>query len=279
MRVFRVDNPHTKPVAFWEWVLPEVWADHPDVVFLSEAFTRPAMMHKLAEVGFSQSYTYFTWRDDRLGAARVRRGAGPRARRATTFRPNFWPNTPDILAGPPAPRQPGRVPDPRRRWRRCCRRRGGCTRASSCARTSRRRPTTRSTPTPRSTGSIRRDWKRRDSLAPFVAELNRIRHEHPSCGRLDTTVFHDTEDPDVLAWSKHDPVSGDQLLVVVNLDPVEPRATMLRLDLGAFGLDDGEAYDVTDELTGERWTWLGWHNYVRLDPGERVAHVFRLDRR
>jgi starch synthase (maltosyl-transferring) len=277
VRIFRVDNPHTKPVAFWEWLIPEVWSDHPEVVFLSEAFTAPPMMYKLAEVGFSQSYTYFTWRES---ARELREyveelAHGPHA---ATFRPNFWPNTPDILAGVLRHGTPAAfriravlaaLLSPS--W--------GIYSGYELCENQPASPDNEEYHDSEKYRLIRRDWSQADSLAPFIAELNRVRHEHPSCGRLDTTIFHDTEDPDVLAWSKHDPASGDQLLVVVTLDPIEPKATMLRLDLRALGLDDGESFDVTDELTGEHWTWFGWHNYVRLDPGERVAHVFRVDRR
>jgi starch synthase (maltosyl-transferring) len=277
VRIFRVDNPHTKPVAFWEWLLPEIWSDHPDVVFLSEAFTRPAMMYKLAEVGFSQSYTYFTWRDT---AREVRDyveelAHGPQA---STFRPNFWPNTPDILAGALRHGTPAAfriravlaallAPS----W--------GVYSGYELCENQPASPDNEEYHDSEKYRIVHRDWDRDDSLAPFIGALNRVRREHPSTGWLETTSFHETEDPDVLAWSKFDPTTGDRLLVVANLDPDEPRATMLRLDLGALGLDGDEAYDVTDELTGERWTWVGWHNYVRLDPAERVAHVFRIDRR
>jgi starch synthase (maltosyl-transferring) len=254
-----------------------MFADHPDVVFLSEAFTGPPMMHKLAEIGFSQSYTYFTWRHT---AAELRDYVdelvwGPHA---STFRPNFWPNTPDILSGP---LRHGSEATFRVRallaallspsW-------GVYSGYELCE----NRPASPDNEEYHDSEKYRivtRDWQAGSSLAPFLTELNRIRGEHPSTARLDTLRFHDTEDPDVLAWSRHDPDTGDRLLVIANVDPDVARATMVRLDLDALGLSDGEAYDVVDELSGEQWTWSSWHNYVRLDPAERVAHVFRLVRR
>jgi starch synthase (maltosyl-transferring) len=277
IRIFRVDNPHTKPVAFWEWLLAEVYADHPDVVFLSEAFTSPSMMHKLAEVGFSQSYTYFTWR---ATASELRDYVdelvhGPHA---GIFRPNFWPNTPDILSGP-LRHGSDAVFRVRALLAALLSPSWGLYSGYELCENQPASPDDEEYHDSEKYRIVRRDWSRPDSLAPFVTALNRIRHEHPACGRLDTLRFHDTEDPSVLAWSRYDPHTGDRLLVIANVDADTPRATMVRLDLAALGLADGEAFDVVDELTGERWTWHGWHNYVGFDPSERVAHVFSITRR
>ncbi|HKY15091.1 MAG TPA: alpha-1,4-glucan--maltose-1-phosphate maltosyltransferase, partial [Microthrixaceae bacterium] len=278
VRIFRVDNPHTKPLAFWAWLLPEVWADHPDVVFLAEAFTHPAMMHELAAIGFSQSYTYFTWRTSayELRSYVEELAFGPHA---ATFRPNFWPNTPDILSGPlrNGPRAAFEI---RAVLASLLAPSWGVYSGFELCENSPASPDNEEYHDSEKYRIVERDWTDPDSLAPLLRRLNEIRRAHRSVGRLDNIRFHDTEDPDVLAFSRRD--GEDVLLVVVNLDPHVPHETMVRLDLGALGLADGQRFDVHDELSalvgesGDRWTWNGWHNYVRLDPAERVGHVFAV---
>jgi len=262
-------------VAFWEWLLPDVWADHPDVVFLSEAFTHPAMMHKLGEVGFSQGYTYFTWRTHSTELAEyVTELAQGDA--AAWFRPNFWPNTPDILAGP---LRHGSRPQFESRavlaallspsW-------GVYSGFELCE----NEPASSNNEEYHDSEKYRivtRDWTRPDSLAPLLTQLNTFRRRHPAATRLDTTRFHLVEDGSVLAWSRHDPDTGDRVLIVALVEADRVVETMVHLDLGALGLPDGASFDVVDELTDERWTWHGWHNFVRLDPAERVAHAFRIE--
>ncbi|MDQ2677198.1 MAG: alpha-1,4-glucan--maltose-1-phosphate maltosyltransferase [Actinomycetota bacterium] len=275
VRVFRVDNPHTKPLAFWEWMLREVQDAHPDTVFLSEAFTDPPMMHSLAEVGFSQSYTYFTWRHAKweLTEYGEELARGPAA---GWFRPNLWPNTPDILAGQ---LRDGSVEVFRERallaatlgpsW-------GVYSGYEFCE----------NDPVPDKEeyhNSEKYEVKHRDhdapdSLWPFLAQLNSIRRAHPAFARMDSLRFHHVDNDDVIAYSHQRTVEGrtDRVLIVVNLTPDEVREATVHVDLGALALPDGSTFEVRDELTGEQWRWGASGNYVRFAPGDRVGHVFSI---
>jgi starch synthase (maltosyl-transferring) len=278
VRVFRVDNPHTKPVAFWAWVIPWVQERWPDVVFLAEAFTLPAMMHTLAEVGFSQSYTYFTWRTAKWELEEYGRelAAGPAS---GYFRPNFWPNTPDILSGPLRDGPPAAF----------------ALRAVLAATMSpswgvysgyelyENEPASESNEEYLHSEKYElrtRDWDRPDSLMPLLARLNAVRRAHRSLWRIDSLRFHHVDHDQLIAYShRHDAADGtpdDVVVVVVNLDPVDWHEATVWLDLAALGLADGVPFDVRDELTGEVFTWRGSGNYVRLDPADRVAHVFTV---
>ena len=274
VRAFRVDNPHTKPVAFWEWVIPQVQDRWPEAVFLAEAFTLPAMMHTLAAVGFSQSYTYFTWR---TSAGELREygeelAPGPAS---GYFRPNLWPNPPDILAGPLRDGPPSAF---------ALRALLAATLAPSWGVYSgyelyENRPASPDNEEyldPEKYEIKHRDWSRPDSLMPFLARLNAIRREHRSLWRIDSMRFHHADNDDVLVYSHRDEASDDTVLCVVNVDPWQMREATVHLDLWALGLDDHVPYRVLDELTGEVFTWQGPANYVRLDPSERVGHVLHV---
>ncbi len=286
IRVFRVDNPHTKPVAFWAWVIPELLERWPDLVFLAEAFTAPAMMHTLAEVGFHQSYTYFTWRTAawelrQYGEELV---SGPAA---AYFRPNFWPNTPDILAGPLRDGPPGAF-----RLRAVL----AATMSPSWGVYSgyelcENRPASETNEEYLNSEKYQlkvRDWDRADSLTGLLADLNRIRRTHPSLQRIGSLRFHHVEGDDLLAYSHHVPAGttiggvtverDDTVICVVNLHPTDAREGTVHLDLGALGLADGVPYQLRDELDGATYTWGGPSNYVRLDPAERPAHVLGVVR-
>jgi len=273
VRIFRVDNPHTKPVQFWEWLLAEVRRTDPDVLFLAEAFTRPAMMHTLAKIGFHQSYTYFTWRNEKAELEDyLRELSGPAA---DYMRPNFFVNTQDILhaylqhGGPPAFK----------------------IRAVLAATLS---PTwgvysgyELYERTPLRAGSEEyldsekyeyrpRDWSRpQESLAPYITGLNRLRREHPSLQRLRNLRFHRADNPRVMAYSKRE--GGDTVLVVVTLDPHTVSEATVHLDLPLLGRDWRDRFTVQDEITGVRYEWSE-ANYVRLDPHVEPAHVFTLPR-
>ena len=274
VRIFRVDNPHTKPVAFWEWLLNEVAATDPDVVFLAEAFTHPAMMNELAEVGFSQGYTYFTWRHTagELAEYLMELADGPGR---DWFRPNLWPTTPDILTGQLRNGSPAAFAQ----------------RAIVAALASpswgiysgyelcENAPMADKEEFSDSEKYrlIARQWKRDDSLAPLLTQLNQIRRGHDAFAHLDTTRIVATTDHRILAWTKSTPDGGDTVLVVVNCEPDTEIEAGVAVDLAALGVDDhhhGE-FRVLDELTGEAWTWHGGDNYVRLGP-DRVAHVFAV---
>jgi starch synthase (maltosyl-transferring) len=301
IRIFRVDNPHTKPLSFWDRLLSEIAGSDPDVLFLSEAFTRPAMMHTLATIGFHQSYTYFTWRNSSSELTEyLRELSGPAA---AYMRPNFFVNTPDILTeylqhgGPPAFR----------------------VRAVLAAMLS---------PTwgvysgyelcenlPVLPGSEEyldsekyqyrpRDWEHADSIpppqediSPFITRLNLLRKAHPALQRLRNLRFHHSDQPEILCFSKSaGPAGGqgrgggegwgggtgrgggrmrDTVLVVVNLDPHHPREATVWLDTAALGINPGEEFVITDEVSGESYRW-GQANYVRLDPATAPAHIFTV---
>jgi starch synthase (maltosyl-transferring) len=275
VRVFRVDNPHTKPFAFWEWLIAQVHEQHPDVIFLSEAFTRPRVMERLAKVGFTQSYTYFTWRTTRdelvdyfsqLTSAPLR----------DYFRPNVWPNTPDILhetlqhgtratflarfvlaAGLSA--SYGIYGPPFELQQRVAREPGSEEYLHS------------------EKYEVRHwDLDRPDSLRHFIAHVNAIRRSHGALQRNDTLRFHDVDNDRLVCWTKYDPATVDLVMVVVNLDAHEPQAGTVHLDLGALGLDADQPYDLHDLLIDARYTWHGPRNYVRLDPRAVPAHLFAV---
>ena len=270
---FRVDNPHTKPVHFWQELLSIVYKESPEVVFLAEAFTRPEMMHALGKAGFQQSYTYFTWRTSKQEL--ISYGNEVAHETSTYFRPNFWVNTPDIL---PFHLQSGNP-------------------AMFAL-----RAVLASTLSPswgmyagyelyehRSLQEGReeyldsekyqiklRDWagaeKKGISLAPFITQLNAIRHEHPSLQRLRNLVFHDTNSDAIIAYSKRE--GSDLILVVVNLDPTYAQEGFVHWDLSALGLDD-ENFSVTDLLDGTHFQWSR-DTFIRLDPSRphgKVAHI------
>jgi starch synthase (maltosyl-transferring) len=275
IRIFRVDNPHTKPMAFWAWLIERVQRDHPDVILLSEAFTRPKVMAKLAEVGFTQSYTYFTWRNEpwELRDYVNELAYGPTA---DYMRPNFWPNTPDILSGPLRHGPPAAfrmrlvlaatlVPS------------YGIYSGYELYENEPASDTNEEYLHSEKYEIRRRDWARPDSLAPFIATVNDIRRRHPALQWLKNVRFHGSSNDRFLVWSRGHRDEGDLVLVVVNLDPHSAQETSLGLDLGAVGLPWQGPYTATDELTGDVFVWEGPNPYVRLDPWQgQVAHVLAL---
>jgi starch synthase (maltosyl-transferring) len=263
IRIFRVDNPHTKPIAFWAWLIREAQAVHPDLVFLSEAFTRPALMTTLAKAGFSQSYTYFTWRNTRHELAEyVTELAGDMVQ---FFRPNFFTNTPDILT---AYLQEGGRPAFEARLVLAA------TLSPSYGIYSGFEDLERVPVRPGSEeylDSEKYELKKRTlhgPLLPLAARLNTIRREHPALRRIDDITFLDAANEQLIAYLKLD--GDDAVLVVVNLDPVAVQRGLVTVPAEA-GL--GASFDVTDLLTDEAWTWRTGGNYVELVPGQRQAHV------
>ncbi|WP_433532387.1 maltotransferase domain-containing protein [Micromonospora sp. CA-263727] len=274
VRIFRVDNPHTKPVDFWHWLIGEVKRVDPDVIFLAEAFTRPAMMHGLAKVGFTQSYTYFTWR---TSAAEMREYCAELVAAADHMRPNFWPNTPDILhsslqhGGPPMFKIRAVLASllsPS--WGMYA----GFELFEHVA-----RPGAEEYLDNEKFQLRPRDWAgalaQGRSLAPFVATLNRVRRDNPALHRLRNLVFHDIDNPALLCWSKRDPVTGNTVLVVCSFDSHTVQWGNTTLDMPALGLDWHDRFTVHDELTGASYDW-GQRNAVRLDPYLQPAHVFTV---
>jgi starch synthase (maltosyl-transferring) len=277
VRMFRVDNPHTKPPDFWHWLIAEVKKVDPDVLFLAEAFTKPAVMHGLAKLGFSQSYTYFAWR---TSAADMRAYCEELVAAADYMRPNFWPNTPDIL---PESLQHGGPPMFKIRavlasllspsW-------GMYAGYELYEHTA--RPGAEEYLDNEKYQLRPRDWAGAEaageSLAPFIATLNRLRHEHPALRWLRNLRFHDVDNGALLCWSKRDPSSGDTVLVVCSFDPRAVQWGNTTLDMPALGFDWHERFTVKDVFTGAVYDW-GQHNTVRLDPYLQPAHVLTVHRR
>ncbi|WUQ74554.1 alpha-1,4-glucan--maltose-1-phosphate maltosyltransferase [Streptomyces sp. NBC_00224] len=274
VRIFRVDNPHTKPAVFWEQVLAEVNGTDPDVVFLAEAFTRPAMMHTLARIGFQQSYTYFTWRTTKQELTDYLTELTGEA--AAYMRPNFFVNTPDILH---AYLQHGGRPAFELRavlaatlapsW--------GvyagyelCENAALHGGSEEYLNSEKYELRPRDWEAAEREGR---SLAPLLTSLNRIRRRHPALRQLRSLRFHHTDNDAVLAYSKRS--GSNTVLVVANLDPHHTQEATVSLDMPELGLSWHESVPVRDELTGETYHW-GRTNYVRLEPGRAPAHVLVL---
>jgi starch synthase (maltosyl-transferring) len=275
VRIFRVDNPHTKPFAFWEWVLGEIKSRHPDAIFLSEAFTRPARMQGLAKLGFTQSYTYFTWRNT-AWELREYLTELTQTPMVEYLRPNFFANTPDILheylqtGGRPAFRVRlvlAATLSPLY---------GIYSGYELCENTPLRRGSEEYLHSEKFEIRVR-DWDAPGHIKGDVARLNRIRREHPALRRLANLRFCASENEQILCY--HKGVPGDHVLVIVNLDPHRPQETQVHVPLEALGVGEDELYDVDDLLTGTRYTWRGVRNYVRLDPAEQVAHVLHVKRR
>ncbi len=263
VRIFRVDNPHTKPVAFWEWLIREAQAAHPDLIFLSEAFTRPAMMATLAKAGFSQSYTYFTWRNARWELieylTELSTGALPEF-----FRPNLFANTPDILT---EYLQTGGRPAFEARLVLAA------TLSPSYGIYSGFENLERTPAAPGSEeylNSEKYELKSRTldgPLLPLVAKLNQIRRTHAAFRRIDNLTFLETTSEHLLAYAK------DDIVVCVNLDPFGPHEGGVAIP---YGLGLPPSFAVRDLLGGEQWQWSTGENYVRLVPGERQAHVLAV---
>ncbi|KHO24168.1 alpha-1,4-glucan:maltose-1-phosphate maltosyltransferase [Mycolicibacterium setense] len=275
VKVFRVDNPHTKPPNFWVWLIAEIKNEDPDVLFLSEAFTRPARLYGLAKRGFTQSYTYFTWRTNKWELTEF---GNEITHNADSARPSLWVNTPDILHESLQHGGPGMFAI---------------------------RAVLASTMSP-SWGmysgfelfehravregseeyldSEKYELRPRDfaaalaegrSLEPFVARLNEIRRLHPALRQLRTLTFHHVDNDALLAYSKFDPITGDTVLVVVTLNPFSPEEATLWLNMEALGMETHDRFWVRDEITGEEYQW-GQSNYVRIDPAKAVAHVLNM---
>lgn len=275
VRIFRVDNPHTKPFSFWEWLIGGVKAEHPEVIFLAEAFTRPKIMHRLAKLGFTQSYTYFTWRNTAQELTDYFTELALHDSREY-FRPNLWPNTPDIL--PEFLQYSGRP--------------GFLLRVALAA-------TLGASygiygpayelmeHDPLKPGGEEyldsekfqlRNWEcdRPDSLRHYIARLNRVRRESPALQSDWNLSFHAIDNPLMLCYSK---TAGDDTLVMVaNLDPHHVQAGWVDLPLAQLGLAEDKPYQAHDLLSGAHFLWQGGRNFVRLDPQASPLHILRLRR-
>ena len=273
--IFRVDNPHTKALPFWRWVIGQVHRDHPEAIFLAEAFTRPHVMYSLAKAGFTQSYTYFTWRTE---AAELQEYLEEITQPPVSdfFRPNFWPNTPDILHG--SLQTGGRAMFMQR----------VILAATLTANYGIYGPAYElGEHEPMKPGSEEyrnsekyeiRAWDRSApfSIAPLISRLNAIRHANAALQTNERLVFHAVDNPKLLCYSKSTADHGNTILVAINLDPAEEQGGWIDLDLRALALAPSQNFEVEDLLTGTTYTWHDRHNYVALRPEVMPAHVFRL---
>ncbi len=278
VRIFRVDNPHTKAFPFWEWCITEIKKRQPDVLFLSEAFTRPKIMYRLAKLGFSQSYTYFPWRNAKYELTTYLTELTQTAVREF-FRPNQWPNTPDILTeflqigsraafmirlllaatlganygiyGPAFELLEGRP-----------------LRAGSEEYLDSEKYQIRHW-----------DLDRPDSLREFITLVNRIRHENSALQSDWSLDFHRTDNEQLICYSKRSQDGTNLIVVVVNLDPHHTQAGFVELPLDRLDLEEDRPYQANDLLTGARYVWTGRRNYVELNPASVPAHIFRIRRR
>jgi starch synthase (maltosyl-transferring) len=281
VKIFRVDNPHTKPLQFWEWLIGTINAEDPDVVFLAEAFTRPAPMQGLAMAGFQQSYSYFTWRNTK---EELEEFLGSISSETADFmRPNLFVNTPDILT---EFLQYGGRP-------------GYKIRAAIAATAAPlygvyagyelfenvARPGSEENVDNEKYEYKLRDWAGAeasgDSLAPFLRRLNQIRREHPALGQLRNFTAHWSDDDAILVYSKHldaalSPTGrSDTIIVVANVDPHSVRQTMVHLDTRIWGVRPGDPFEVEELLTGQQWTWSD-HDFVRLDAFHEPVHILHV---
>jgi starch synthase (maltosyl-transferring) len=269
--VFRVDNPHTKPFGFWEWMIAGVKAAHPEVVFLSEAFTRPKIMKRLAKVGFDLSYTYFTWR---VTAAELREYCEELTQQepARYMKPIFFATTPDILPWhlQNAPREMFKI-----RHALAATLVGAYGMYNSYE-------LCEGEPYPGKEEFNNSekyqykvwDWDRPGNIKDFIRRINRIRNDHPSLQQLKNLRFHDCDNPQLLAYSKAD--GDDVLLFIVNLDPRNPQSGFVSLDRKALGVEDEPIFGVHDLLSGESYAWTD-RNYVELNPSREVLHVLKVE--
>ncbi len=275
VRTFRVDNPHTKPVSFWEWVIGEVKEKFPDTVFLSEAFTRPTMMQELAKAGFNQSYTYFTWRNSKAELAEYFTEL-TQTDLNEFFRANFFTNTPDIL---PEFLQKGGRPAFLIRAvlaAMACPVYGIFSGFELCE----------NSPLPgreEYTDSEKyqfkgRDWNAPGNIKDYLTRLNAIRRQNRALQEYSNLRIQTAENDSILCFSKATASLDNLILVVVTIDPWQPQTAFVHVPLADFGIGEIEAYVVEDLLTGERFSWRGSRNFVALNPHARPAHIFRIRR-
>jgi starch synthase (maltosyl-transferring) len=277
VRIFRVDNPHTKPFPMWEWIITEIKKKRPDVLFLAEAFTRPKVMHRLAKLGYSQSYTYFTWRNTKLELTEylteLAHGPGK-----DYFRPNFWPNTPDIL---PESLQYGGRPGYIARL---------ILAATMTANYGIYGPAFElmdSTPVRHGSEEYLhsekyeiKQWgnllERPDSLRELIGLVNRIRRRNPALQQNVNLCFHPVDNAQIVCYSKWNDDHSDIVLVAVNLDTRHVQAGWVTLNLAVLGLEANRSFEVHDLLGDKHYLWHGARNYLELNPHRMPAHILRL---
>lgn len=278
IRIFRVDNPHTKPLPFWQWLIDTVKQDHPEVIFLAEAFTRPKVMYRLGKLGFTQSYSYFTWRNTKAEITEYFQELTQTEVREY-FRPNLWPNTPDIL---PEYLQFGGRAAFMLRLVLAATLSGNYGIYGPAFELLENRP--------RELGSEEyldsekyeiKHWNREsaDSLKDFITRINKIRKDNPALKCDWSLCFHEIDNEQMVCYTKRTEDLGNIILVVVNLDPHHVQSGWVRIPLEPLQLAATDSYQAHDLLTGARFLWHGARNYVQLDPKNGPAHILRLRRR
>ncbi len=278
VRIFRVDNPHTKAYPFWEWMIAEVRGKHPDVLFLSEAFTRPKVMYRLAKLGFTQSYTYFSWRNT---SWEIREYFTELTRTVVRefFRPNLWPNTPDILT---EYLQAGGRPAFQARFILAATLGASYGIYGPAFELCENRPLVPGKEEYLDSEKYQiRQWDRdrSDSLKDLIARVNRVRRENPALQTDRGLRFHPVTNDQLIAYSKSTDDLSNIIVTIVNLDPHHTHSGMVDLPLRDLGIDEAQPFQVHDLITGARYIWNGPRNYVELNPGVMPAHVLRVRRR
>jgi starch synthase (maltosyl-transferring) len=277
VRVFRIDNPHTKSFAFWEWMIGEVRREHPEVIFLAEAFTRPRIMEKLAKAGFTQSYTYFTWRNSKWEFEQYLNEL-TKTDQQYYFRPNFWPNTPDIL--------PHHLVE------------GGenahimrlilaATMSSNYGLYGPVYEFGINAPHPgkeeytdNEKYEIKHwDWNRYSRTAEIITLINKIRKENAALQTTWNIDFAQTDNDQIICYTKIDPLTSNTLVIVVNLDVFNTQGAHIRLPLDKLGIDPSRYFQARDMLSGERYNWHGEYNFVQLNPYDMPAHVLKIQQK
>ena len=274
--IFRVDNPHTKPFSFWEWLLGEVKRDHPDVLFLSEAFTRPRVMERLAKVGFDQSYTYFTWRRTKVELTEYLTQLTQTPVR-DFLRPNLWPNTPDILTDQ---LQEGGPPAFRLRYLLAATLGANYGIYGPAFEHVERTPREPGSEEYRDSEKYQRRFRKAvaaTGMRELIARVNLIRREHPALQHDRTLRFHPVENDRMVAYSKTLPGGSDPVVVIVNLDPEQPRSGWVDLRMPELGMAWDAPFVARDLLTGESFAWSGARNFVELHPGHQPGHVLAIE--
>ncbi|MEX0829033.1 MAG: alpha-1,4-glucan--maltose-1-phosphate maltosyltransferase [Nitrospirales bacterium] len=273
VKIFRVDNPHTKPVIFWEWVIGEIQHAHPDVLFLAEAFTKPKMMRVLAKAGFTQSYTYFTWRNSKAEIIEYLTELTQSEMREY-FRPNFFPNTPDIL--PPILQQAGQ---PAFKFRVFL--------AATLSTTygiynsyelceNRALPGTEEYQDSEKYEIRHWDWDRPGNIRDYITRINQIRRDHPALQSFTNLKFHPSDNEHVLFYGKTNPDKTDILLFVVNMDPYHTQEARLTIPLEEFGIHETATYHLHELIQGYRHDVVGRDYSIRLDPNHEPSVIFQI---
>ncbi len=278
VRIFRVDNPHTKPLTFWEWLINEVKRDYPDVIFLSEAFTRPKVMHRLAKLGFTQSYTFFAWRNTKWELRDYFTELTQTDAREY-FRPNLWPNTPDILTE--QLQMGGRAIFMGRLVLAATlgANYGIYGPAFELCEDRPWKPGSEEYENSEKYDVRYWDIGSRNSLKDFITRVNGIRRENPALESNRNLRFHDVDNELLICYSKHAEDGSNVILVIVNLDPHHAQGGWVEIDLEALGLDAQRPFQVHDLLSDARYLWHGPRNYVEIDPEVVPAHILRVRHR